>query len=120
LANVAGLGFAVGNSETWAFRFDLSVTVGGASIAYVGVTASAGAPTLEAQVLANADATRMTAINSTTGSPNLDPGTNLIHVTGVVIATSSGACTIYPGICGSSGNAVTVYANSVSIATRIP
>ena len=129
IQSITGLGFAIGNSQTWCF--EISLFCGNASTTGfgVGINVSAGTPTIKGSSFGetstnvaffsgNISSTNAASAQSFVAYATTQSGSLIIR--GIIITTSAGACTVYPAlVAGSVASTVTVYANSYSHAFEL-
>jgi hypothetical protein len=125
LSNVTGLGFAIGNSQTWVFDWIMTVGNIAATACKFGITVSAGSPTVLAPLFGcatSAQAFTQGVISATNTANSISliaftTTTGMVRISGVITATNGGACTVYPAVeAGSTLSTITVYANSALVA----
>jgi hypothetical protein len=123
LQAITGFTFAIGNNETWSFDFQVTGTNSNSTGCAFGIRVSAGAPTLEAMVYGSGSAStfvsgRLTATNTTAGTLLAAAATGIVHISGIIAATASGACNVTLGVQPGTGSTITVVSNSKVIAMR--
>jgi hypothetical protein len=114
-----GISFSIGNSETWAFEFNIPLLNSNSTGCGFGILVSAGSPTVEAIVFGNGasltaiNSARITATNTSAGTiAATTNASSWAQVRGIVAATASGACTVSLGIQPGLSSTITARANA--------
>jgi hypothetical protein len=128
LKNITGLGFAIGNSEQWQFEWLIQMGNAAATGCKIGITQSVTtAPALRGVIFGVSNATTfrndvLTVTNVAAGNTYIAAAitTGFVRISGIISASASGACTVYPAVyAGNTAATVTAYANSYLIAHHI-